>query len=407
LTLRSLEIGSKLENGVAVARQSGNKSWIYLALFNSVFIQASTYLARPMISYKLIQLHASSFIIGTFGGLYALVPLLLAIPIGSVINKYGEARLILLGTLLISVAALGLSAANSVSVMIFWVALMGSAQFLCMVGAQAMFANRSEDFHYEKFFGYYTFSAALGQLIGPLIGSATSHSSGLIPRFIGHAFFAAAVLSFVGLIPILGWIKSSSHQTFIPQQTSGVIRMLGNPSMRSAMLASLAISSVVDILVVFLPVLGKERGFSASSIATILAIRALTSMASRVYLGEATRKLGFRALLLGSMILSSLSLLVAIFANSVLLLAIVIGVAGLALGVGQPMTMAWVSRISKKDERSLAISVRLAGNRFGQFTLPLAAGALAAPFGANSVLAAMALLIASSSPTVVKTFKKE
>ncbi len=359
-----------------------------------------------MISYKLIELHASSFIIGTFGGLYALVPLLLAIPIGGVINKYGESRLILLGTLLIMTAALGLSGSTSVLVMVFWVALMGSAQFLCMVGAQAMFANRSEDFHYEKFFGYYTFSAALGQLIGPLIGSATSHSSGLIPKSIGHAFFAAAVLSFIGLVPILGWAKKSHHQEFVPQRTSGVMGMLGNPSMRSAMLASLAISSVVDVLVVFLPVLGKERGFSASSIAIILAIRALTSMASRVYLGEVTRKIGFRNLLLGSMALSSISLLLAIAANTVLLLAIVIGIAGVALGVGQPMTMAWVSRISKQDERSLAISVRLAGNRFGQFTLPLVAGALAAPFGANSVLAAMSILIASSSPAVVKTFRK-
>ncbi len=391
---------------MAVASQSRSKTWIYLALFNSVFIQASTYLARPMISYKLIELHASSFIIGTFGGLYALVPLLLAIPIGGVINKYGESRLILLGTLLIMTAALGLSGSTSVLVMVFWVALMGSAQFLCMVGAQAMFANRSEDFHYEKFFGYYTFSAALGQLIGPLIGSATSHSSGLIPKSIGHAFFAAAVLSFIGLVPILGWAKKSHHQEFVPQRTSGVMGMLGNPSMRSAMLASLAISSVVDVLVVFLPVLGKERGFSASSIAMILAIRALTSMASRVYLGEVTRKIGFRNLLLGSMALSSISLLLAIAANTVLLLAIVIGIAGVALGVGQPMTMAWVSRISKQDERSLAISVRLAGNRFGQFTLPLVAGALAAPFGANSVLAAMSILIASSSPAVVKTLRK-
>ena len=125
-----LEIHIKLENGGAVSSQSRSKSWIYLALINSVFIQAATYLARPMISYKLLELHASSFVIGTFGGLYALVPLLLAIPIGSVINKYGEGRLILLGTLLISIAGLGLSAANSVFVMIFWVALMGSAQFL-------------------------------------------------------------------------------------------------------------------------------------------------------------------------------------------------------------------------------------------------------------------------------------
>lgn len=389
-----------------MSSQGQRRTWIFLALFNSVFIQAATYLARPMISYRLIELHSSAFLIGTFGALYALVPLILAIPIGTVINKYGEPRLIFTGTVVIALSGVGLAWTHSILAMVFLVSLMGSGQFLCMVGAQAMFANRSETIHYEKFFGYYTLSAALGQLFGPLIGSATSHSSGLIPQSIGSAFIAATVLSLVGLIPILHWHKKSTVEHRDVQKARGVVGMLSNPAMRSAMFASLAISSVVDILVVFLPVLGKERGIAASSIAMILAIRAISSIASRIYLGEVTQKLGFKSLLLGSMAVSCTALIAAIFAHSVLILAIIIGIAGLSLGVGQPMTMAWVSRISESDERSLAISVRLAGNRFGQFALPLLAGALAAPFGASSVLAAMSVLIGSSAPAVIKSVKR-
>ena len=71
-----------------------SKSWMVTTLFNSVAIQASTYLARPMISYKLLELHSSSFTIGAFGALYALFPLILAIPLGRWINQLGEGRFI-------------------------------------------------------------------------------------------------------------------------------------------------------------------------------------------------------------------------------------------------------------------------------------------------------------------------
>ena len=64
------------------------------------------------------------------------------------------------------------------------------------------------------------------------------------------------------------------------------------------------------------------------------------------------------------------------------------------------MTMAWVSRISRDDERSFAISIRLAGNRFGQFLLPALAGLISGLFGAGAVFVALALLMSSSTPFI-------
>jgi MFS family permease len=78
----------------------------------------------------------------------------------------------------------------------------------------------------------------------------------------------------------------------------------------------------------------------------------------------------------------------------------VIVIAGFALGMGQPMTMAWVSRISRDHERSFAISIRLAGNRLGQFILPALAGLISGAFGVGSVFIALALLMSSSTPFI-------
>ena len=66
------------------------------------------------------------------------------------------------------------------------------------------------------------------------------------------------------------------------------------------------------------------------------------------------------------------------------------------------MTMAWVSRISRDDERSFAVSIRLAGNRLGQFLLPAVAGAISGIFGAGAVFIALALLMSSSTRSIFK-----
>ena len=375
------------------------------ALLNSVAIQASTYLARPMISYKLLGLHASSFTVGAFGALYALFPLILAIPLGRWINQFGEGRFISFGTCAIIISTCALASTDNKVAMIGLVAILGTAQLLCMAGAQAMFANRAPRSNYEKYFGYYTFSAALGQLVGPLIGAAVSGSHGILPKSTGSAFYASAIIAAMGLIPLV--ISMPMRPTFDvtaknSRESASLRRLLSNPGMMVAMYASLAVSSTVDVLVVFLPVFGKEKGFSSGAIGIILATRAAASMLSRVNLGKLTAWVGYFRLLIGSIVISSIACIVAIFSATPLFLGLIIFVAGFSLGVGQPMTMAWVSRISRDDERSFAISIRLAGNRFGQFLLPAAAGLISGLFGAGAVFVALALLMGTSLPSIYR-----
>jgi len=140
------------------------------------------------------------------------------------------------------------------------VASLGTAQLLCMAGAQAIFANRTPRGSYENFFGYYTFSAALGQLIGPLIGASVSGSGGVLPKSTTNAFYASAFIAALGVLPLL--IKMPMKPTFdlsakSSRESASLGRLLNNPGMRTAMFASLAVSSTVDVLVVFLPVFGK------------------------------------------------------------------------------------------------------------------------------------------------------
>ena len=75
------------------------KSWLWALLINVAFAQASIYVMRPMITYRAIENGASSFEIGVIAAIYALVPLVVAIPMGRWVGKFGEVPLLVLGSL--------------------------------------------------------------------------------------------------------------------------------------------------------------------------------------------------------------------------------------------------------------------------------------------------------------------
>jgi hypothetical protein len=55
----------------------------------------------------------------------------------------------------------------------------------------------------------------------------------------------------------------------------------------------------------------------------------------------------------------------------------------------------------------MAISIRLFGNRLGQFIVPLGAGAIAGPFGSSAIFIGLAALTASAGIVSVATLDDE
>jgi MFS family permease len=105
--------------------------------------------------------------------------------------------------------------------------------------------------------------------------------------------------------------------------------------------------------------------------------------------------------------LAAVLLLITLFATSALPLAILMAIVGFLLGVGQPLTMSIVSKKSPIEERAMAISIRLFGNRLGQFLVPLGAGAIAGPFGSSAIFIGLATLTASAGLVSVATLDNE
>lgn len=371
--------------------------WANKLLLSSAITQGAIYVIRPMMIYRAIELDATATVIGFIAAIYALFPVLLALSFGRIVGRVGEGRFVIVGTFFIGVSAVALIFADSLMVVAIGAALSGLAHLACMVGGQTMVALKSPTDKYDEYFGKYTFSASLGQMLGPILATLVAGSTGVIPQSTSAAFALALALSALAMVPVISW-RRDAPTVIAEHGDKGTLRAAGallkKPGMFAAIFTSLAISSTADILVVFLPLYGSENQFSAFSIGVIISIRAATSMTSRYFLGSLSARFSTKQLLVGSNVVSVFACAAMAFAPNPITLGVIVAIAGFSLGVGQPLTMSMVSQLTIPQERALAVSTRLTGNRLGQFVVPAGAGLLATGSGTGAVFIGLSLLLA-------------
>ena len=373
--------------------------WAKPLLLSSTLTQATIYVLRPMITYRAIELDANAAQVGLIAALYALFPVLLALQFGSLVGKLGEAKFVIYGTVAMMLTSLALIFSDSLITLGIATAAAGIAHLACLVGGQSMVSLRAPRESYDRYFGFYTFSASVGHMLGPIIASIVAGSNGTLPKSTSNAFLLGVVLTIIALVPVIRW-RNEKPTVEGKQNTEGTfkaaVNLVKRPGIMAAIYISLAISSVADVLVVFLPLFGTENNFSPYAIGAILAIRAGTTMMSRFFLGRLSNRFTTFQLLWWSTIISTLCCVAMAFAHTPITLGAIVFVAGFSLGVGQPLTMSLVSQKTESSERAMAVSARLMGNRFGQFLVPAVAGSLAAASGAGAVFIGLAVLLATS-----------
>lgn len=363
-------------------------------LVHSALIQAVTFLVRPATTYRALELDVPGFALGLLAASYAVFPLLLALPIGGLVDRLGERRLMAIGAaVVLGCSAFLLFWGTSVPALVAGTALLGAGQLACVVGQQAVVANNAASTRLDSAFGYLTFAASLGQALGPLAISVVGGAS--VRPNTNAIFLLATAMSLVLFLTtfVISSKVSRGRRTAKEGPKGSAAALLRTPGVVRALATSATVLAVVDLTVVYLPALGAERGLTAATVGLMLTVRAVFSMVSRLGLGSMSRKLGRMKLLVLSLAISTVSLGVAAIPMPVWLLFIVMAFLGLGLGIGQPLTMSWLSAQAPEGQRGRALALRLAGNRVGQVVLPSAIGVVAVGLGAAGVFLASAVAV--------------
>ena len=155
----------------------------------------------------------------------------------------------------------------------------------------------------------------------------------------------------------------------------------------------------IDLLLVYLPLLGQERNIDVSVIGLLLAARSGASIVSRIFFSRA-RSVGQLPLIFASMLAAGAGTVLMAFPAPLWVMFLCISCAGFAVGTATAACLAITLDIAPVNARATALSLRLTGNRIGQFAIPLAAGLAAGSAGVGAILAPSGVVLAACGTAV-------
>nr|WP_263364082.1 MFS transporter [Nocardiopsis deserti] len=383
-------------------------SWLWPLLLSVMCTHTALNLARPLISYRTIALGGDAVAVGLVTAAYALLPLLVAVPLGRATDRSRRTAWIVgLGAAVLGAGSLLLAYGTGLLAIAAASTVLGMGHLLCMVAGQGLIARLAAPGNLDRDFGWFTAAASLGQLVGPLLsGAMLADASGdALLSATSSALLVAAATGGLGLVPILAFARVRMPA---PTGKKGSERppareLLRRPGLPSGLFASLALLSAVDILTAYLPLVAENRGISPMMVGILLSLRAGFSLLSRLVLSRLVLRWSRETLIAVSAGAAGLSMAaVALPVSNLFVLGAVLAVGGFLLGLGQPLTMSAVATAAPEGSRGAALALRIWGNRLGQVGIPAVGAGVAGAVGAPGALWFAAVVLVASAFTAAK-----
>ncbi|MER6409925.1 MFS transporter [Streptomyces humidus] len=385
-------------------RPGGNRGWLLRLVIAFGFAQGAVSMARPAVSYRALALGADERAVGVIAGVYALLPLFAAVPLGRRTDHGRCAPLLAVGVVLISGGCVLSGVAGSLWTMALWSGVTGLGHLCFVIGSQSLVARRSAPREQDRDFGHFTIGASLGQLAGPAVAGALIDGADM-----ARSSTLALLVAGAGCAMAFTSLWRVEHRDTAPGSGGGpgdrvpVGRILRARGVPAGILISLSVLSATDVLTAYLPVVGEHRGIAPAVIGVLLSVRAAASLACRLVLTPLLRLLGRTVLLRVTCLAAALLCAGVALPTPVWALGVILAALGFCLGVGQPLSMTTVVQAAPDGARSTALALRLTGNRLGQVAAPAAAGLVAGAAGVAAPFVMLGALLLLSSGVAVRS----
>jgi MFS family permease len=336
--------------------------------------------------------------IGLLVAAAAVVPLFVAVPIGTTVDRWGARRVVLVGMAGTAVALLPMVVQPALLWLVFAFVVGSALQNGFIIGAQAMIAALGErGSGREAAYGWWTTAMAAGQVVGPLAAGLVLDGLGVRAAFVGVlAAFAAAVALMLAVRS-----RGRSETLVPPFRWRAAAGLLRGRTVGIAVLTSTAAVWAMTIHATFLPVHLESLAMPAATIGAILSLRSAAAVVVRPILPRVVAFLGGRErAVVYTLVALALGLAGVIASPSPWLIGLWVVLFGAGHGLSQPLSMVMVADGVAATERGAALGVRLMLNRLAQVLAPVAlvgiagsAGGLPALFVAHAFLVSLATLV--------------
>jgi len=353
-------------------------------LLTAFLEQTVTTTTRVTTSYRAVELGLSVVWLGVITACFAILPMLFAVKVGRFIDRGNDGKTAMLGSGLMMLACAGLAMWQSLAALLVFTAVHGIGHMILVIAQQVLCARHGGKGAVDRMVGNYMVANAVGQGFGPTIVGWAGGSASIPPTqflfTVGLAFAVAVFLCALILPP--GPPRPPRPEGSKPVPVRDIVSI---PGLKVLFFISVVTVGAQDLIVVYMPALGVERGIPADVIGLLLAVRAAASMLSRFCYAWVSAVLGRWRLMVISTSLSAFFYAGLAVSMPVTLMYVVIAAAGFALSIAVTGNIAMLLAIASDETRGTANSLRMMGNRMGQFVIPFLAGLIAAATGVAGI----------------------
>lgn len=370
--------------------------WWLLGTVTSIFLlQTAVTLARPVSTYRLLALDADGTALGLAAACFAVPPMLLAVGFGRWAENHHPAALLGFGLTVAAGASFSLVLAESVPMIGLATTALGIGHMSGIIGAQSIMAQAQSSLARINRFGMLTTISALGQIAGPIAGGVIiGHSEQPRLEATSSALLVAAWVFVAGLLPaVLAWRTRIQKSTIRTGRAQRVFHLLRHRGMPAALMTSFSAKSGIDLLLVYVPLLGAAVGLRPSQVGLLLGISSTGALLARAATPAFVRRFSTLPLTIGATAVASACLVLVAVSGAMVPTVLAMSVLGFALGLSQTTTMDWVVNLVDDTSRGSALGLRVATNRLGQALILVAAGAVSGWLGVQMAFIMLAAVM--------------
>ncbi len=350
--------------------------------------------SRVSVSLYAISLKATPFIIGTLIALHALLPALLSVSAGRMIDRIGINKPMLVGSIGVSSGVVLPFLFPGLPVLFATSLISGVSFMLINLCAYHAVGEMSAPKDRAVNFSYIALGFSTSTFIGPLLAGVSIDTLGFGATFLVLALFGVPpiVALSANLMPV-----HRPHRLEAPAKIEHVFELLHTQKMRRLFTVMGMLALAWDIYGFAIPLYGSHIGLSASKIGTVMGAFAAATFAVRLALPFIADRLAPWTLLTAALLLAGTSFIALSLVDTLPALMIAAFALGLGLGSPQPMVLTLLHQSAPKGRAAEALGLRTTMINTSQTLMPMVFGAAGSALGITPLFWMIAALLIGGS----------
>lgn len=357
----------------------------------TVFGHAAFTGSRVTVSLYALSLQSSPLTVGTLVSLYSLLPMLLSVSAGRMIDRVGTRRPLFWSSLALAFGVGFPALFPGLPTLYLACMVIGMAFMFFHIAVQNAVGALGGPQDRTVNFSWLALGFSISGFLGPTVSGLAIDGAGYRVTF--------AILAASAVVPALALavMKPSLASAHPGRAPGGSLRdLLGKRELRRVFVVTGILAMAWDLFFFVIPIYGTTIGLSASTIGAILGSFALATFLVRLVLPWLARKLPEWQLVSATLFIAGAAYALLPLVRTVPLIAALAFLLGLGLGASQPSLMSLIQHSTPQGRLGESLGVRTTVMNMSHTLLPLLFGGVGTALGMGPVFWSMALILGGS-----------